>query len=182
MMSAPTNSSLVGKRVFARAVSKPKPRLTCTAIIAATALLHPSLATAAGETPITSLVGNWSGNAQAVLDTGKTEAMRCKGYYTGQGNDGLGIAIRCANASSKIDLRASLTFANGTVSGNWEERTYNAAGNVSGNASANKVNLAITGGGLTAAMAVSITGASHSVAISTQGTGLKGVNISFSRG
>lgn len=146
------------------------------ACLAATAPAH------AEDGAIVALVGNWSGNAQATLDSGQTESMRCKGYYTGQGPDGLGIAIRCANASSKIDLRATLTFANGAVSGNWEERTYNAAGSVSGKSSANKVNLAITGGGLTAAMAVNITGASHSVSISTQGTGLKGVNISFNRG
>ena len=145
-------------------------------------LLAAPLSAYAGDEAIGALVGNWSGSAQATLDSGQTESMRCKGYYTGQGSDGLGIAIRCANASSKIDLRATLTFANGAISGNWEERTYNAAGSVSGKASANKVNLAITGGGLTAAMAVNITGASHSVSISTQGTGLKGVNISFNRG
>ena len=134
------------------------------------------------ESPVAALVGNWSGDGVALLDDGKKETMRCKGYYTGQGADGLGIAIRCANASSKIDLRATLTFANGVVSGSWEERTYNAAGSVEGKASADKVNLAITGGGMTAAMSVSISGSNHSVAISTQGTGLKGVNISFSRG
>ena len=152
-----------------------------TTIVAGTLLAAPDTAIA-GDVAIGALVGNWSGNAQATLDSGQTETMRCKGYYTGQGADGLGIAIRCANASSKIDLRATLTFANGAVSGDWEERTYNAAGSVSGKSSPNKVNLAITGGGLTAAMAVNITGASHSVSISTQGTGLKGVNISFNRG
>lgn len=137
---------------------------------------------AKADATVAALVGSWSGNAQAVLDNGKTEQMRCKGYYTGQGSDGLGIAIRCANASSKIDLRAHLTFANGQVSGDWEERTYNAQGSVSGRASANKVNLAIVGGGLKAAMSVAISGSSHAVSISTQGTGLKGVNITFSRG
>ena len=157
-------------------------RLALPAAVALGALLAAPLAANAGDGAIGALVGNWSGSAQATLDSGQTESMRCKGYYTGQGSDGLGIAIRCANGSSKIDLRATLTFANGAVSGNWEERTYNAAGSVSGKSSANKVNLAITGGGLTAAMAVNITGASHSVSISTQGTGLKGVNISFNRG
>jgi hypothetical protein len=137
---------------------------------------------AATDNPFPTLVGSWSGTGEARLDGGKTESMRCKGYYTSQGNDGLGVAIRCANASSKIDLRATLSYSGGNVSGNWEERTYNAAGSVSGKASANKLNLAITGGGLTASMAVSINGSSHSVAISTEGTGLKGVNISLSRG
>lgn len=139
-------------------------------------------AKAAADSPVGALIGAWRGDARATMDSGKTENMQCKGYYTAQGGDGLGIAIRCANASAKVDLRATLAFSNGSVSGNWEERTYNASGAVSGKATANKVNLAINGGGLTAAMTVSITGASHSVAISTQGTGLKGVNINFNRG
>jgi len=166
--------------------SKPRrlasmPRLGLSLATLSLAMLG-ALPASAGDTAIVALVGNWNGSAQATLESGKTESMRCKGYYTGQGSDGMNVAIRCANASSKIDLRASLTFANGAVSGNWEERTYNAAGSVSGKSTPNKVNLAITGGGLTAAMAVSISGASHSVSISTQGTGLKGVNISFNRG
>ena len=138
--------------------------------------------TARAETPIAALVGTWSGTGQATFDSGKTETMRCKAYYTAKGADGLAIAIRCANASANIDLRATLAFADGAVSGDWEERTYNAAGSVAGKASANAVNLAITGGGLTAAMAVAITGSSHTVVISTQGSGLKGVNISVTRG
>jgi hypothetical protein len=131
---------------------------------------------------VSNLIGTWSGAGEAQLENGKTESMRCKGYYTGQGNDGLGIAIRCANASAKIDLRATLTFANGAVSGNWEERTYNAAGTVSGRSRPDKVDLAITGGGLSASMAVSINGGSQSVSIKTDGSGLKGVQISMTRG
>lgn len=167
------------------APASPFQRGKTTAVVlglAVAALITPVRSAGAADSPVPALVGSWSGAGEAVLDSGKTEQMRCKGYYTGQGSDGLGIAIRCANASSKIDLRATLTFANGAVSGNWEERTYNAAGIVSGSASANKVNLAITGGGMTAAMAVSITAAGHSIAISTQGSGLKGVKIDFLRG
>jgi hypothetical protein len=152
------------------------------AVMLAAAAVWLPVTARAGDNPFPSLVGTWSGTGQAELDSGKTESMRCKAYYTGDGPDGLGVAIRCANASSNIDLRAKLTYANGSVSGNWEERTYNAAGSVAGKASANKVNLSITGGGLTASMAVSINGSSHSVSISTKGTGLKGVNISLSRG
>lgn len=158
-------------------------RAPIAAAIAVFAALSMSAGSAsAAENPFPSLVGAWSGSGVATLDSGKTENMRCKGYYTGNGAEGLGVAIRCANASSNIDLRANLTYANGSVSGSWEERTYNAAGNVAGKASANKVNLSITGGGLTASMAVSINGSSHQVSISTQGTGLKGVNISLTRG
>ena len=151
--------------------------------LAAALLAQPVLPAIAAENPLPGLKGPWSGSGEARIEGGKTEMMRCKGYYTSAGDTGLGLAIRCANAASaKIDLRANLTFDNGIVSGSWEERNYNAAGNVSGKATANRMSLVISGGGLSGSMTVSINGANHSVSISTQGTALKGVNISFSRG
>ncbi len=142
----------------------------------------PATGAGAGDSAVANLIGTWSGAGEAQLDNGKTEPMRCKGYYTAQGDDGLGIAIRCANASARIDLRATLAFANGAVTGNWEERTYNAAGSVTGKARSDKVDLAITGGGLSASMAVAIKGGSQSVSIKAEGSGLKGVQITMTRG
>lgn len=136
----------------------------------------------ADENPFPGLVGSWSGTGEARLEGGKTERMQCRGYYRGEGAGGLGIAIRCANPSAKIDLRATLQNSNGNVSGNWEERTYNAGGAVSGKASAQKVNLSIVGGGLQAQMAVALSGSSHQVNITTEGIALKGVKISLVRG
>jgi hypothetical protein len=141
-----------------------------------------ALPATAADNPFPGLVGNWSGTGEAKLDGGKSETMRCKAYYTGQADNGLGLAIRCANASAKIDLRASLTYSGGSVGGSWEERTYNAVGTVAGKAAANKVNLAIVGGGLKASMVVAIASSSHTVTIVTDAPGLKGVNISLTRG
>ena len=148
-------------------------------VSAAAVILSAGFAHAA-DNPFPGLVGSWSGAGEVVLDSGQTEKMACKGYYTGQG-EGLGLAIRCANPSSKIDLRATLTYANGAVGGTWEERTYNAGGSLAGKASAEKVMLKIDGGGLDASMAVVIKAASHAVMIATQGTGIKSVNITFNR-
>jgi hypothetical protein len=153
--------------------------LPCVAVIG---LVVRSVGALAADNPFPGLVGNWSGPGEATLDSGQVEKMLCKGYYTGQGAGGIGIAIRCANPSSKIDLRATLNFADGAVSGNWEERTYNAGGTLSGKATADKVNLKIEGGGGDASMAVAITGATHVVSIATQGTGLKSVSIKLTRG
>jgi hypothetical protein len=152
------------------------------AIAIAAVLASATLPATAADNPFPGLVGNWSGTGQAKLDGDKTETMRCKAYYTSQADSGLGLAIRCANASAKIDLRASLTYSGGSVGGSWEERTYNAVGTVAGKAAANKVNLSIVGGGLTASMVVAIASSSHTVTIVTDAPGLKGVNISLTRG
>ncbi|PPC87794.1 MAG: hypothetical protein CTY31_02400 [Hyphomicrobium sp.] len=135
----------------------------------------------AADNPFNSLAGTWNGSGTAKFDGGKTESLRCKGYYTnGAGGTNLGLSIRCANASAKVELRANLTYANGTVTGSWEERTYNQSGTVSGKATSNKMNLNISGG-IQGSMSVAMGGGGHQVSVSTGGPTLKGINISMSR-
>lgn len=147
--------------------------------VGAGTLTAPTGSALAADNPFSSLNGTWNGSGTAKFDGGKTESLRCKGYYTG-GGDSLGLSIRCANASAKVELRANLKSANGNVSGDWEERTYNQSGTVSGKASASRMNLNITGG-IQGSMSVSIGGGSHQVSVSTGGPTLKGINISMTR-
>jgi hypothetical protein len=136
---------------------------------------------AASDNPFVELAGTWSGSGTARFDGGKTESLRCRGYYTNNGNpQSLGLSIRCANASAKVELRANLLNANGSVSGSWEERTYNQSGTVSGRVTANRMSLSIAGG-ISGSMTVAINGGSPSVTVATSGPSFKGVNISMSR-
>jgi len=154
--------------------------LAVTAAMAGALSLTTSTSYAA-DGPFPELVGTWNGSGVAKFDGGKTESLRCKGYYTNTGGPhNLGISIRCANASAKVELRANLVDAGGAVTGSWEERTYNQSGAVTGRASANKLNLAISGG-IAGSMMVTVGRGSHSVAVLTSGPSLKGINISMSR-
>lgn len=160
---------------FSRLLNLPPVTAALIAVMAA------SVPAFAADNPFHSLVGTWNGSGTASFEGGKTESLRCKGYYTnGNGGSNLGLSIRCANASAKVELRANLNYSNGAVSGDWEERTYNQSGTVSGKASANKLNLAISGG-IEGSMNVSVAGGSHSVTVSTGGPVLKGVDISMTR-
>ena len=96
------------------------------------------------------------------------------------GGSDLGLAIRCQSDNYKIEIRSKLSYSGGRLSGNWEERTFNASGTASGTASPNKISLAIKGG-VTASMLVSFTKSSQSVNISVQGVALQGVRISLAR-
>ena len=154
-------------------------RAICALTLAAACLATAPIS--ANDNPFPGLVGSWTGTGEVRLEGGKTERMQCRGYYRGDGAAGLGLAIRCANPSAKIDLRAKLLNASGSVTGNWEERTFNAGGSVTGKATASKVDLSIAGGGLNATMNVAINGGSHSVNITTEGIALKGVKISMAR-
>ena len=138
---------------------------------------------AAAQSPFASLAGTWSGSGKVRLEGGKSEAIRCKAYYTTK-SDGstLGMAIRCASASNKIEMRADRTYSGGNVAGSWEERTYNATGQVSGKATSDRLNLSIDGGGLNGRMSVKLGGSSQSVSITTTGSTFRGLDLSLSRG
>jgi hypothetical protein len=156
-------------------------RATVVATLATGAALC-SLGSARAESPFSSLSGTWSGSGQVRFTGGSSEALKCRAYYTPKDAMKMGLAIRCASTSAKIELRANLVYEGGRVTGSWEERTFNAAGNVTGQANASKINLAIQGGGFSGSMAVGINGASQSVLIHTQGTGFTNVNIHLSKG
>ncbi len=144
-----------------------------------------SLAVAVGSAVATAgvfdgLAGSWTGAGQITLDGGVKESLKCKAYYTDK-SERLGIALRCASASYKIDLRANLASSGSSLSGDWEERQFNAAGKVSGEMSGNRLNLAINGGGVSGSLAVTTNGASQTVSLATEGSTLKGVSIGLSR-
>lgn len=131
--------------------------------------------------PFAVFIGSWSGSGSIRLDDGRSEALKCKAYYSPKGEENLGLALRCASSANRIELRAQLTTSGGRVSGHWEERTYNAVGTVAGHASANTIKVAINGGGFSGSMTVTIDGRSQVISVTTQGVALKGVNVTLRR-
>ena len=105
--------------------------------------------------------------------------LKCNAYYTGGGSR-LGVAIRCQSEISNIEFRSKLSQSGGRINGTWEERTYNAEGTASGQATSGNINLAFSGG-VTGSMLVSFGASRQSVSISTQGIALKGVSIDLTR-
>jgi hypothetical protein len=147
--------------------------------IGALIVLVPVRLAHADPSPFDTLLGSWGGSGEIRLDKGRRERIKCSAYYTGGGAE-LGLAIRCASDNYKIEIRSKLSYSGGRLSGNWEERTFNASGSASGTASPNKLSLSITGG-VSGTMLVSFTKSSQSVTISTQGVALQGVRITLAR-
>jgi len=150
-------------------------------IALAALLVVAGISGAGAQTPFQTLAGSWSGSGQIKLDNGKSEALKCRAFYTQKEAETLGLAIRCASASNKIELRANLSDNGGNIDGSWEERTFNAAGTVKGRVSSGRINLTITGGAFSGSMHVSVGGERHSVSIETNGIGLRAVSINLSR-
>lgn len=155
-------------------------KLAAALAVALSALCATSAARA--QSTFAGLHGVWSGSGQIRLENGASESIKCNAYYTNRDDGaGLGIALRCASQSYKIELRSKILSQGGRVSGTWEERTFNASGTVSGQASGSKISMSVVGGGFTGSMAVNTSGSSQSVAINTQGIGLRSVNINLSK-
>ena len=129
--------------------------------------------------PFDVLLGSWRGGGQMELSEGKTERLKCNAYYTGGGSR-LGVAIRCQSEISNIEFRSKLSQTGGRITGTWEERTFNAQGNASGQAANGRMTLAISGT-VTGSMLVSYSASRQSVSISTQNIALKSVSIDLTR-
>lgn len=131
------------------------------------------------ETALSGLAGTWSGGGQIRLSDGRSERLSCRAFYNPRdGGASLGIAIRCASQSYKIELRSSLKLASGRVSGTWEERSFNAGGAITGTAAPGSLSVAFSGS-TTGSMSISYGGSSQRVSITSSGGELSGVSLSL---
>jgi hypothetical protein len=144
---------------------------------AAAAILSPSDARAAEA--FSALKGSWSGGGTASFAGGETEKLRCTARYTGGGQN-LGLNLRCASASAQINLTGSLDSNGNKVSGDWSENSFGLSGGANGSTNGGSVRLRISGGA-NGYLTLNVSGNRHTVALSSQGTSLSGVNVSLAR-
>ena len=157
-------------------IRKAAPILLATAALAGLFMVTPSEKVEAS--PFDTLLGTWRGSGQVQLNTGK-ERLSCNAYYTGGGSQ-LGMAIRCTSGNSKVEIRSKLSLSGNRITGNWEERTYNAAGTASGTASPGRISIVVSGS-IRGSMVVNYSKSRQSVSISTSGSPLQRVSISLTR-
>lgn len=154
-------------------------RPAAAAMIGAVALAISGPAGAAS--PFAGLGGTWSGSGHVRLENGRSEAIRCTANYVPRsGGAGLGLSLRCASPSNRIELRASLSVSGSRVSGSWEERSFNAGGSVSGRAVGGSLRLRFRGS-ISGSMLVRTAGRSQSISVRTDGSALQGVSVSLRR-
>lgn len=149
-------------------------------MLAVLTLTLAGVSNARAKNPFDSLLGTWTGSGKLVLQSGQWEIIKCNAYYTGGGSE-LRLAVRCASASYKVEIRSKLSLVGDEISGTWEERTYNAAGTVSGHALANRLSFLISDAGFSGSMSVSYGKAEQSVSIITKGINLQRVNMTLSK-
>jgi hypothetical protein len=78
-------------------------------------------------------------------------------------------------------MRGRVSYSGGRVSGEWEERTFNVGGSLSGKASGNRLSMRV-GGNVQGSMNVSYSAKRQSVSISAGGAApLRGVSMALAR-
>lgn len=171
-MNANTNSSQRRPSQKSAAAALASAVLTCVAV---TAPISPAHAAEAFD----SLKGSWSGSGSAKFSGGETEKLRCTARYSGGGSN-LALSLKCASASAQINLTGSLDASGNKVSGDWNESSFGQSGEAHGTTSGGTVRLRISGT-MSGYLTLNVSGNRHTVAISSQGSTLSGVNVSLGR-
>ncbi len=125
------------------------------------------------------LKGSWSGSGSASFAGGETEKLRCTARYAGGGSN-LALNLKCASASAQINLSGSLDANGNKVSGDWSESSFGLSGSAFGSTSGGSVRLRISGS-TSGYLTLNVSGNRHTVALSSKGTTLTGVNVSMGR-
>jgi len=155
---------------------------TAAAALAAFLASAPQGVQAQSGNPLTRLEGAWSGNGTITLKDGSQERIRCRASYKGASSGGeTRIDLRCASDSYKFELSSQVAYSNGQISGNWNETTRNAAGQISGTATPSKIDVRAMGQTFAALITINVRSDSQSVSIKSPGSQMQEVAINLSR-
>ena len=156
-------------------------RLATAATLAAWIVLLPSESRAQAG-PFGGLAGAWSGNGQLLVKDGASERIRCRATYTISGTgSGLGQVLTCASDSYRFDLTTNVTAAGSTLSGNWTETSRNMNGTLTGKVSGDKIDALVEANGFSGSLTVQTTGNRQTIALRSQSTDLRGVDITLTK-
>jgi hypothetical protein len=132
--------------------------------------------------PFAGLSGSWSGSGTIMLANGTTERLRCQAaYMVAAGGRNLRQNLRCASDSYSFELRTSVDYQGGAISGTWAETARNIQGRISGSASGGRIEAVAQGPNFSAGLGIGTRGDRQSVNIRSQGTELSQVSIVLNR-
>jgi hypothetical protein len=155
-------------------------KLAAAAALFAVIAWSPGAVAQRGDNPLTKLEGSWSGNGTITFKDSSRERIRCRASYAGAGGQ-TNINLRCASDSYKFELVSQVVYRDGDISGNWNEATRNAAGQIRGTASPSKIDVRAEGQTFAALITINIRSDSQSVSIRSPGSQMQEVAISLSR-
>jgi hypothetical protein len=156
-------------------------RLIAAATLVAWIALLPS-ESLAQTGPFGGLAGAWSGNGKILVKDGGNENIRCRATYTiSSTGSGLGQVLSCASDSYRFDLTTNVTAAGSTLSGNWSETSRKMNGTLTGKINGDKIDALVEANGYSGSLTVHTSGNRQTIALRSQSTDLRGVDITLTR-
>src|ERR1700740_251463 len=138
---------------------RPNTAASGTLVALALMLLVAPPARAQATGPFDVLAGSWSGTGTVNTSDGTHERVRCLAKYVSEkAGNGVQLDLRCATDSYKVEFTSSIVQSGGALSGNWFERTRRVAGQISGKAQGDEVNVRASGQTFTAILNVKTQG------------------------
>jgi hypothetical protein len=142
----------------------------------------PTVGSTQAGSPLSLMAGAWSGNGTITLSDNTRERLRCRSNYQPDGSGGtMRLSLTCASDSYKFDLAGNVIYNNGQLSGNWNETSRNAAGNISGTANGGRVEVRVEGQTFAAFLSMITRGDSQNISIRSPGSSMQEVAITLSR-
>ena len=130
--------------------------------------------------PFAKLAGAWTGTGQILVADGGRERIRCRATYKAEGT-GLSQVLRCASDSYRFDLTTNVTASGSTLSGHWSETSRNVNGTLGGKISGDEISALVEANGFAASLNMHTRGNKQIIAIRSQNTDLRGVDITLTR-
>ncbi|MDQ8728730.1 hypothetical protein [Bradyrhizobium sp. LHD-71] len=154
-------------------------RLLGSAVLAASMTLLASPGQAQSG-PFASFAGAWTGTGQIMVADGGKERIRCRATYKVAGA-GLNQILRCASDSYRFDLTTNVTASGNSVSGSWSESSRNINGTLGGRINGGHIDALVEANGFAASLSMNTNGNKQVIAIRSQNTDLRGVDVTLTR-
>lgn len=128
------------------------------------------------------LEGAWSGSGKILVTNGASENIRCRATYNvGSAGSTLNQVLRCASDSYRFDLTTNVTASGNNLSGIWTENSRNVNGTLSGRLTGGEVDALVEANGFSATFNMVTKANRQTIAIRSQNTDLRGVDITLSK-
>ena len=132
--------------------------------------------------PFAGLAGAWSGTGHILVADGGSERIRCRATYKVESTgSAVSQVLRCASDSYRFDLTTNVTASGNTLSGHWAETSRNVNGTLGGRVSGGDISALVEANGFSATLNLQTRGNKQTIAIRSQNTDLRGVDITLTR-
>jgi len=133
--------------------------------------------------PFENLPGRWVGEGRLGFKEGQIETVKCRAtYFVSNNGADLRQTIRCATSGAKIEVKSVVFAASGTLSGTWNELTYNLGGALTGEVTERGFRISVNGGDVTANMEVIVFNGQQIVEIQFIDSTLVGLTLVLKKG